>query len=183
MGAKGRPRARCCWGWDLAILIFVLINTGFLIATWVAVKFIRADELPHCYRVFGTGPDVIPGPGEADPFFPVFGAMIKGFVEVGDCCIKWDIQCFNFTDVPTEMHIHGMLFKNETTAPIFIDMGVEGFTGTSGHSIRNKCLEITYEQEFAITSRPEAFYLDIHSEAFPDGAVRSPLGTRCGGAI
>ena len=117
---------RCqCWVWSLVILILSIVILGLLIGTVVILKQIRADVLPHCYRVFGTGPDVIPGPGEADPFHPHLGAMIKGEIEVGDICLRWDIVCFNLTSPATAMAIHGMLLGNDTTAPVFINMGVE----------------------------------------------------------
>ena len=183
MAGKKRNGYCCCWIWSLIILIFVLLNFGILIADLVTVKSIRSDELPHCFRIFGTGPDEIPGPGEPPPFSPEFGGQVKGKLEVGGFCLKWDLLYFNLTSEPTAMHLHGMLFQNETVAAVCIDMGVEGASGTTGELIRKKCLEITYEQEFAIASRPEAFYLNMHNSNFPDGAVRSPLGTRCGGSI
>ncbi len=188
MGSKGKTgrgplMPRSCWGWFLALMIVLVLTAGTV--GWIAftVNNIRENELPHCYRIFGTGPDVVPGPGEDRPFSPALGAMIKGRVQVGDLCFRWEIICFNLTSPATEMHLHGMLLGN-TTAPVFIDMGVDDFTGTNGdHLTRKDCLPLTYEQEEAILTRPDEFYLDLHSDDFPDGALRSPLGVRCGGNL
>ncbi len=99
-----------CWIWNLIILIAVVIVLIMTISALVTLVRIRGNTLPHCYTIFGTGPDVVPGQGEADPFFPELGPMVKGEIEVGSNCIDWSIRCFNLTSVPTEMAIHGMVF-------------------------------------------------------------------------
>ncbi len=173
-------------GWLLCLLVSILLVAATTLAVsaaaLVTAKFIRLDGLPHCFTVFASGPDVVPGPGEADPFHPELGPMAKGRVEVGDECLRWEIVCFNLSSPVTSMALHGPLHRGMETAPPLVDMNI-GDVGKDGHFLRSKCLPITYEQELAINSRPGDFYLQLNSEAFPDGAVRGPLGTRCGGSL
>ncbi len=154
----------CCVGFIVVALLLLLALQAWTLSVSVAT---RADLLPHCYRIFGTGPDVIPGPGEADPFHPEFGAMIKGKLEVGGNCLRWEIVCFNFTAPATSLRIHGMLFGN-ATAPIFFDLPLGGLHGvTAGHNlVRKRCFPITYEF-FASGDSPELF---------PDVVVLLPCG-------
>ena len=171
--------SRTCIVWLVVFLILLIIIIGLQAFTLWPVKEIRANASPHCYRVFATGPDVIPGPGEPAPLAPSFGGLVKGFVEVRDFCLKWEIVCFNLTAPVTSMALHGPLNHNTTVADVWIDMGIEGLDGKEGHLVRKDCLKVTYEQEFGVLARPKDFYLQLTNDAHPDGAVRSPLGTRC----
>lgn len=181
--AASQPRCRTTLVWLIVFVVLLAIIIGLLSFTLTAVLFIRGDATPHCYQIFATGPDVIPGPGEPAPFAPNFGGLLKGYVEVGDFCVKWGIVCFNLTDTPTSMAIHGPLTHNASVADVWIDLGVGGLDAKDGHLVRKDCLEVTYEQEFGILARPGDFYLQLANDAFPDGAVRAPLGTRCGGSM
>ncbi len=175
--------------WGILIFLMLVAVVVFVVFVSVQTTIIRKDSPPHCFRIFGTGPDVLPGPGEPTPFAPEFGGIIKGEIEVGDCCIRWNLIYINMTSDPLHLHLHGPLVGNATqVAHPFVDLGVDELVTVEGEPgngtiTRRRCLEVTYEQEFAIVARPEAFYLDAHSDNFPDGALRSPLGTRCGGGI
>ncbi len=180
-GRSGKNNSSPRWalGWLIVLLVIGIVIFAIVITNLIFIVEIKDNQSPHCYRIFGTGQDET-HEGEAAPFYPDFGGLVKGEIFVGDFCISWNLVYFNLTSPPTAMHIHGLVHENMTDwAPIFIDMGIKGAMGISGQLIHKDCLEISYEKEFAILARPESFFLNVHNEAFPNGAVRSPLGTRC----
>ena len=185
----GEVGVACPLIWRIILSFVALLTLILVIVLMLWVSSIRMNDAPHCFRILGTGPDVLPGPGEHPPFAPEFGGIIKGEIEVGHFCIRWKLTYINMTSDPLQLHLHGPLVGNDTEhGYLFVDLGVEEIMPIEGQPgngtlVRRGCLDVTYEQEFAIMARPDIFYLDVHTDDSPDGALRSPLGTRCGGGI
>lgn len=172
-------KLQCLSTWTTVIFVITVLVLVITICNVVLTLSIRNNSIPHTYQIFGTGSDVEPGPGLPPPFSPTFGALAKGSFTVGDCCLKWELLYLNFTQLPTSLNLHGLLYKDNDTAPMLENLiGMEDKELPDGFLIGKKCFEITYELEHAIISRPEDFYLQINTLKFSDGAVRMPLGTR-----
>jgi len=86
--------------------------------------------------------------------------------------------CVNFTsadiDSMTAMHIHPGAAGAEN--PPVVDFAV-----TSGTTAA-KCVASTPVQAAAIAAAPASFYINAHTAAFPDGAIRGQLALRGSGA-
>lgn len=108
-----------------------------------------------------VGSEERPGPGDPDG---------TGFIELTLNQGKGEI-CFELTlsgiDAATAGHIH------KAPAGQFGDVFVPLF-GSEGPAA--KCVEATRAQIKEIRKNPSAFYVNVHTAAYPGGAVRGQLG-------
>jgi hypothetical protein len=82
--------------------------------------------------------------------------------------------CFGITvgnlDPPAAAHIHeGRKFEN---GPVVVPL-TQPATGDPGAS--SGCVTVAAELAAAIQADPRAYYVNVHTTAFPDGAVRGQL--------
>jgi hypothetical protein len=113
-----------------------------------------------------TGGSEVPGPGDqaAQGTVELFRSQIDGLL-----CVTLDFDVA-LSGTPTEVHIHqgnaGASGPDVVTIP----------PPPSGTGFQSACFpgfdQPTLDQVFA---NPSAFYLNVHTAAFPDGAVRGQL--------
>jgi hypothetical protein len=115
-----------------------------------------------------TGEQEVPGPGDAD-------GVATGTLTIDDASgdISWSFSFANLL-APTAMHIHGPGGSAGSFADVFVNLGVASTSGL-GTLISSTTTSATNAQ--AITADPTDFYVNIHNEGFPNGAVRGQLGT------
>ena len=111
-----------------------------------------------------SGADEIPGPGAT----PGVGAVL---VEVSGTKVCPDLKV-TMGEKPTAAHIHKG--AKGAAGPVFVDLKPEFTSGESAYQSK-VCVDVTAEQSAAVLADPQAYYLDVHSDAHPDGAVRGQL--------
>ena len=114
-----------------------------------------------------TGAQEVPGPG--DPNGTATGTMTFDDVTGG---ISWNLTYANIV-APGAMHIHGPGGPAGTAATILVPLSVSttGGAGTLIGQQTGPASNVT-----SILANPTDFYVNIHNEEFPDGAVRGQLG-------
>ena len=103
----------------------------------------------------------MPGPGDADGSGDFLGALSSS----GRMCYQLEAQD---TDLITAAHIH------EGTAGVAGPVAAPLITPQLGQRA-NACTQIEAELARRILANPEGFYVNLHNEAFPAGAVRGQL--------
>ena len=106
-----------------------------------------------------TGAQEVPGPGDPDGSA---AAMINLRVAAGQVCVA---QRHTGIDAPTAMHIHSGAAG--VSGPIVVDL-TPTLTGTA-------CVNSSVAQVRQIDRNPASFYLNIHTGAFSNGAIRGQL--------
>jgi hypothetical protein len=108
-----------------------------------------------------VGHEERPGPGDPDG---------TGFIELtlnqgrGEICFE---ATFSNIDAATRGHIHQA--PAGEPGPIFVTL-------FESEGPAAKCVEATKAQIKAIRQNPEDYYVNIHTAAFPAGAIRGQLG-------
>ena len=149
------------------LLAKFLVFIGICIATMGLTSIFPLDvNAGVTFELLMTGDLEIPGPGDPD-------GLATGTLFLDDITgeLSWN---FEFSDIeePTAMHIHGPEGSVGNAAPVFIGLGVEtmGGPGTLIDSIIAPLSDIS-----DVLNNPTDFYVNIHNDDFPPGAVRGQL--------
>lgn len=121
-------------------------------------------QIPAMFELMMTGPQEVPGPGDADG--TAMGML--GF-DTGVNEIFWDFTFANIV-APTAMHIHNA--PAGMSAGVFVGLGV-ATTGGAGTLISS--VTTTPANIAAVLAAPTDFYVNIHNGPFPGGAVRGQI--------
>ena len=111
-----------------------------------------------------SGTEEVPGPGAN----PGVGAAL---VDVSGTKVCPTLKV-TMGEKPTVAHIHQG--AKGAAGPVFVDLKPEFTSGESAYESKT-CVDITGEQSAALLANPESYYLNIHSDAHPNGAVRGQL--------
>jgi hypothetical protein len=119
----------------------------------------RGSIPPNALFTVMNGAKEVPGPGDADGTGAALVTLQPG---QGRVCV--DVRFAGLAQ-PTAMHIH----KGAA--------GVQGGVYIDLSSVLNdvRCVAATPAKLVAIRNNPSGFYLNIHTTAFPDGAIRGQL--------
>jgi hypothetical protein len=85
--------------------------------------------------------------------------------DTGEVC--WDLTVESIADV-TASHIH--VGAEGESGDVVVPLDVDGFSGTS-----DGCVDASDADLDAIIADPAGFYVNIHTEDFPAGAIRGQL--------
>jgi hypothetical protein len=85
--------------------------------------------------------------------------------ETGEVC--WELSVENIADV-TASHIH--VGAEGESGDVVVPLDVDGFSGTS-----DECADAGDADLDAILADPAGFYVNIHTDDFPAGAIRGQL--------
>jgi len=85
--------------------------------------------------------------------------------DTGEVC--WDLSVEGVGDV-TASHIH--VGAEGESGDVVVPLDVDGFSGTS-----SDCVDASDADLDAIIADPAGYYVNIHTEAFPAGAIRGQL--------
>jgi hypothetical protein len=111
-----------------------------------------------------TGAEEVPGPGDPDG---------SGFASLtfnpglGEVCFELTVE--NITLPATGAHIH--FAPSGVAGPVVVPLVPPDETGVS-----NTCVDADRELVIAIIQNPSAYYVNVHTTDFPNGAVRGQLG-------
>lgn len=111
-----------------------------------------------------SGTEEVPGPG-ADP------AVGAALIDVSATRVCADLNV-TMGEKPTKAHIHQG--AKGTSGPVVVDLNPSFAPGESAFTSRG-CVDAPAEVTAAIVADPGGHYLNIHSDAHPDGAVRGQL--------
>lgn len=111
-----------------------------------------------------SGADEVPGPG----ITPGVGAVL---VEVSGTKVCPDLKV-TMGEKPTAAHIHKG--AKGAAGPVFVDLKPEFTSGESAYQSKT-CVDVTADQSAALIADPQAYYVNVHSEGHPNGAVRGQL--------
>ena len=91
----------------------------------------------------------------------------------------WEFSYANIAP-PTAMHIHGPGGIPGANAGVFVNLGV-ATSGPAGTLIDSKLIHPGLAA--AILTNPNEFYVNIHNDDFPGGAVRGQVPEPAGGLL
>ena len=109
-----------------------------------------------------TGRAAVPGPGA-----PAASglARLTPAPEAGQIC--WELTVSG-VDTPTAAHLHTAPLG--AVGPVTVALTVAAGGPSSG------CAAVPPELAASVAANPPGFYVDVHNDAFPAGAVRGQLG-------
>jgi CHRD domain len=112
-----------------------------------------------------TGAAEVPGPGDPDATGTAFITLNQG---QGEVC--FDLSWAGIDGTVTAAHIH--IGSATEAGPVVVGLFTGAFEGTDSAS---GCVSASEELIKAIRQDPENYYVNIHSDVFPAGAVRGQL--------
>ena len=153
----------------LVALLLTAIVALALAGPAAAAKLGGAD---HGGRLFTT---TLSGAEEVDPITGALGAgdpdgsgLATLTVNPGQKEVCYELSVEDIMLPAIGAHIHeGDAGEN---GPIFVELAAPDASGVS-----SGCEEVTREDALAITRNPEGYYVNVHTEDFPSGAVRGQL--------
>ncbi|CAN5876611.1 CHRD domain-containing protein [soil metagenome] len=114
-----------------------------------------------------TGEREVPGPGDPDGLGRAF-VTVDG--DTGRICLS---VRFRNVDPLTGGHIHEG--SSTEAGPVVVDFSQ--FIATSNPGQLKGCV-VNAEEAAGLISDPSNYYVNIHNEAYPAGAIRGQLGSR-----
>jgi hypothetical protein len=118
-----------------------------------------------CLFAILSGAAEVPGPGDEDGFGVAFVSINPS---TGDVC--YEVTVANITLPATGMHIH------VNSAGVSGDVVVPFPTAPDAEGMAMGCTNTSVEGlAESIVTRPEGYYVNVHNEDFPAGAVRGQL--------
>lgn len=115
------------------------------------------------YSAVLTGAAAVPGPGDAD------GAGIA-VITIDGTTLRYNVWTQNI-GTPTAAHVHRGV----------AGAGGEEFITLNVDSLANGTITITADQANQLRANPSAFYVDVDTAEFPNGALRGQLTAGSGG--
>jgi hypothetical protein len=114
-----------------------------------------------------TGAAEVPGPGDPDASGTAFITLNQG---QGEVC--FDLSWAGIDGTVTAAHIH--VGPATVAGPVVVPLFAGAFQSTDSAS---GCVSgVSEELIKAIRQNPENYYVNIHSDVFPAGAIRGQLG-------
>src|SRR3954451_17436171 len=144
---------------------------AILTAALVAPVGLASDHGKHKAKATGqkvftttmTGANEVPGPGDPDG---------KGHARIR-LDSKHDRVCFKVSTKgiapPNAGHIHQG--DRGTAGPVVVPL----FTSATGTRHRRGCVATTQAIIDAIRANPSGYYVNVHNDAYPNGALRGQL--------
>jgi hypothetical protein len=111
-----------------------------------------------------SGAEEVPGPG-ADPGVGSFTVDVSGTQGCYDLNVTMG-------EKPTKGHIHQG--AKGVAGPVVVDLKPAFEPGESAITAKS-CVELTPDVAAKLLADPGAYYVNVHSEAHPDGAMRGQL--------
>lgn len=110
-----------------------------------------------------TGAAEVPGPGDPDGSG---SATVNIDVSKGDVCYEVNVQRI---DRPTGMHIHEA--DSGKAGGIVVNL----MTPTASDTTTTGCAQADAGLLGRLVARPNGFYVNVHTDTYPQGAVRGQL--------
>jgi hypothetical protein len=133
----------------------VTINTGPAPATGPA---------PITLKAALSGTEEVPGPGVKDGV----GAFLLDITGTKGC---YDLKA-TMGEKPTKAHIHQG--AKGASGPVIVDLMPAFAPGESAFTAKS-CVDLPGDTAARLVADPSAFYVNVHSDGHPDGAMRGQL--------
>jgi CHRD domain len=114
-----------------------------------------------------TGAAEVPGPGDPDASGTAFITLNQG---QGEVCFELSWAGIDGTVFAAHIHVGPAGVAGPVVVPLFTDVALSGTDSASG------CVSASEELIKAIRHDPASYYVNIHSDVFPAGAIRGQLG-------
>jgi len=111
-----------------------------------------------------SGTEEVPGPGVANGV----GAVLVDITATLGC---YDLKV-TMGEKPTKAHIHQGV--KGASGPVVVDLKPAFEPGESSLNAKS-CVDLAADLVAKLLADPAAYYVNVHSEAHPDGAVRGQL--------
>jgi CHRD domain len=153
--ARSRTRDRHL---TIAVLAVML---GLLVAMFGNASSVSASR---AYFPLLTGSEEVPGPGDPDG---EGAAQIDVDPANGTVCATWDLVDI---DSATAAHIHAGAAG--VSGAVVVTLPTPEADGSGGDCVSGQDTAVLQ----AIVDDPDAYYVNVHTDPFPDGAIRGQLG-------
>ena len=139
--------------------LFAVVILALLVTVALALPVSATGKHTTTLRATLTGEQEVPGPGDPDG---VGDAVVKVFKK--KVCSTLEVKRIK---PATAAHIH-LGFRGEV-GPIVatLEPPTEGFS--------RGCVEIPRALSLGLREHPERYYVNVHNEPFPAGAIRGQL--------
>ena len=147
-----------------AVLFFAATLAIFAVAslTFVRAEMTAVEDNPWTLNIALSGGAEVPGPGDSDGSGT---AELKLNLDTGEVC--YSISTSNIQPV-TAAHIHAGVAGKSGGPKITFNKAEDGtFKG---------CVNADKALLRDIKANPGAFYVNVHTAEFPNGAIRGQLG-------
>lgn len=145
-------------------LVRFIVVAAFAVAATMFPSTVALADKGEQFTVPFSGDQVVPGPGDPDGAGGVFIAMGK---RTGTFCFFADTA--NISTPLTAVHLHRGV-RGEVGEEVVQLHGPSADPDVSG------CHRLDRKQVKDISKYRENYYIDIHNEEYPDGALRGQLG-------
>jgi hypothetical protein len=125
---------------------------------------VKNDGTPVSLKAFLKGTEEVPGPGVKDGT----GTVLFDVTGTKGC---YDLKA-TMGEKPTKAHIHQG--APGASGPVVVDL-MPAFTAGESAFTAKSCVDLPADLATKLISDPSAYYVNVHSENHPDGAMRGQL--------
>jgi len=139
---------------------------GSLLAATVLVVMAGTPASAHgsTFNVLMSGAEEVPGPGDANGH-----GTAQLHIKPGQGTVCFRIDVHNIRLPATGAHIHAG--ADGVAGPVVVGLTPPGSDGTSSGCITGLDHALLHD----IVHNPSAYYVNIHNQKYPDGAIRGQL--------
>jgi hypothetical protein len=137
---------------------------GTKVTTDTAGPGVKNEGTAVSLKAFMKGTDEVPGPGVKDGT----GAFLFDVTGTKGC---YDIKA-TMGEKPTKAHIHQGAAG--VAGPVVVDFMPVFTPGESAFAAKS-CVDLRADLAAKLIADPSAYYVNVHSDAHPDGAMRGQL--------
>jgi len=124
----------------------------------------QTGAAPVSLKAALSGADEVPGPGVKDGV----GAFLLDITGTKGC---YDVKA-TMGEKPTKAHIHQG--AKGASGPVIVDL-MPAFTPGEAAFTAKSCVDLPGDTAATLIADPSAFYVNVHSDGHPDGAMRGQL--------
>jgi hypothetical protein len=139
-------------------------DTGTKVTTDTAGPGVKTDGTAVTLKGLLRGTDEVPGPGVKDGT----GAFLIDVAGTRGC---YDFKV-TMGEKPLKAHIHQA--PPGQSGPVVVDLMPAFAPGESAFTAKS-CVDIPADTAAKLVADPSAYYVNVHTEAHPDGALRGQL--------
>jgi hypothetical protein len=139
-------------------------GNGTKVTTDTAGPGVKNEGTAVSLKAFMKGSDEVPGPGVKDGT----GAVLFDVTGTKGC---YDVKA-TMGEKPTKAHIHQGAAG--AAGPVVVDL-MPAFTPGEAAFEAKSCVDLPADLAAKLIADPAAYYVNVHTDAHPDGALRGQL--------
>ena len=125
----------------------------------------KTDGAPQTLKSRLSGTEESPGPGVKDGV----GSVV---IDITGTNVCYDLKA-TMGEKPTKAHIHEG--AKGASGPVVVDLKPAFEPGEAAYTAKS-CVDLTPDVAANLLGDPAGYYVNVHSDAHPDGAMRGQLG-------